>query len=105
MEGQEFSSEPENNEGVDEIKIPTFGMTQEQVANYLEYLLRRSVEHVGSVGAEDALFGYQEFEGKTASQVLVGLLFKLEEGMAMFAQAYILIGRTIAALESVHDQD
>lgn len=92
-------------EVVDQIEVPEFGMTTEQVQNYLEYLFTRSLAHVGEVGAKDAFFGYQQWEGKTASQVLVGLMFKLEEGMAMFAQAHILIGRTIAALESVHDQE
>lgn len=92
-------------EAVDQIEVPEFGMTTEQVQNYLEYLFGRSLAHVGEVGAKEAFFGYQQWEGKTASQVLVGLMFKLEEGMAMFAQAHILIGRTIAALESVHDQE
>lgn len=98
------TEEPEENEVVDEIHIPTFGMTNEQIVSYLEYMMQRSLAHVKEIGAEDAFFGYQEWEGMSASQVLIALMFKLEEGMALFAQAHILIGRTVAAIESVQEK-
>jgi len=100
----ELLDESSDDDAVDEIDVPSFGMTSEQFTSHLEYLFTRSLEHVSSVGPEQAFFGFQEFEGKSAADQLVALMLKLEEGMAMFAQAHILIGRTVVALESVNDQ-
>jgi KOW motif-containing protein len=101
----DFLPPEEPEEEVDEIPVYDFGIPQSVLHSHLEWLISRSLEHVGDVGPDQAFFGYQEFEGKTASEVLVELMTKLEEGMAMFAQAHILIGRIVAALESVHDQN
>lgn len=94
----------DDDQGVLEVPVYSFGIPQEVFQRHLEYLIGRSLAHVGTVGAEQAFFGFQEFEGKAAGEVLLELMFKLEEGMAMFAQAHILIGRIVTALESVHDQ-
>jgi ribosomal protein L24 len=98
------SEDPSEEEEVDEIHVPEFGMSAEAFERHLEYLIGRSLEHVGKIGPEQAFFGFQEFEGKTASEVLLSLMTKLEEGMALFAQAHILIGRIVVALEQTHDQ-
>ena len=87
------------------IPVHGFGISAQVLERHLEYLIGRSLIHVGKVGAKEALFGYQEFEGKSASEVLLELMLKLEEGMAMFAQAHILIGRIVTALEDIHDSD
>lgn len=97
--------EKSEDDRVIEIPVHEFGISQETFQHHLEFLIGRTLAHVGKVGPEQAFFGFQEFEGKTASEVLLELMMKLEEGMAMFAQAHILIGRIVAALEIVHDQD
>jgi len=89
---------------VTEISIPAFGVSSEVMQTHLEWLMTRSLERLGEIGPEQALFGFQEFEGKTAQEVLLELMGKLEEGMALFGQAHILIGRVVVALESVEDQ-
>lgn len=94
----------ESEDDVIDIPVHEFGISEETFQRHLEYLIGRSLAQVGQVGAKEAFFGFQEFEGKTASEILFELMFKLEEGMAMFAQAHILIGRIVAALEMVHDQ-
>lgn len=104
---EEFQSEEteEEDEGFIDIPVYDFGISSETLQRHLEYMIGRCLVHVGKVGPEQAFFGFQEFEGKTASEVLLELMGKLEEGMAMFTQAHILIGRVVAALEIVHDQD
>lgn len=97
--------EDDEDDGVLDVSVYGFGIPHEVFQRHLEYLIGRSLVHVGKVGPEEAFFGFQEFEGKTATEVLLELMFKLEEGMAMFAQAHILIGRVVSALESVHEQD
>lgn len=99
---EDLRSEDDN---IIDIPVYGFGIPPEVFQRHLEYLIGRSLVHVGEVGPKEAFFGFQEFEGKSASEVLLELMMKLEEGMAMFAQAHILIGRIVAALEIVHDQD
>jgi len=101
---EEPDEQPGDDEGVIDIPVYEFGIPSEVFQRHLEYLIGRSLAHVGKVGPNEAFFGFQEFEGKSAPEVLLELMMKLEEGMAMFAQAHILIGRIVAALESVHDQ-
>lgn len=103
-EGELALLSEDDEEVVDEIPVYDFPISQETFQEHLEYLMARSLEHVGNVGAEQAFFGFEQWEGKSASEVLVGLMTKLEEGMALFTQAHILIGRVVIALESVHDQ-
>lgn len=100
----EEKADDDSDEGVIDIPVHEFGISEEAFQRHLEYLIGRSLAQVGQVGPNEAFFGFQEFEGKTASEVLFELMFKLEEGMAMFAQAHILIGRIVASLENVHDQ-
>lgn len=100
----DFAGELADEEEVDEIDVPEFGMSPEAFEEHLEYLLGRSLEHVGKIGPEQAFFGFQEFEGKSPTEVLLSLMTKLEEGMALFAQAHILIGRIVVALEKTRDQ-
>jgi hypothetical protein len=85
-------------EGVD---VPAFGMSSEDFVTHLDILLDRTLTKVGNVGPHDAFFGFQEFEGMTPDQILIALLDKLEEGMALFAQAHILISRIGVALHEV----
>jgi hypothetical protein len=90
----------------DVVSVPVydFGIPTDVLRKHLEWMCGRALEKIGDVGPNEAFFGFQEFEGKTASEILIDLMMKLEEGMAMFAQAHVLIGRIVAALESVHDQ-
>src|SRR6187200_1718919 len=105
---EEMQPEPveqaETEEVVDEVRIPAFGMTQEEFVHHLEYLLGRALGHVATVGPADAFFGFQEFESGTASDKLALVLQKIEEAMAMFAQAHILVGRSIIALEAIYGE-
>lgn len=100
-----LSDEDSDEENVTEVPVYDFGISQELLNTHLEWLISRSLEKLGSVGAKEAFFGFQEFEGKTASQVLLDLMGKLEEGVVMFAQAHVLIGRIVMALESINNQN
>lgn len=90
---------------IDEIEVPSFGMTTEEFGIHAEYLMVRSLERITSTGPDEAFFGYQEFEGMNPKEILGALMVKVEESLALFAQAHILIGRTALALEKLHDQD
>lgn len=74
-------------------QTPGFGMSTEDFAAHLEFLIGRSLHRVPTVGPETAFFGYQEFEGLTAEDALLSLLDKIEEGIAHLAQAHILVAR------------
>jgi hypothetical protein len=89
---------------VDQIPIPTFPASAEDLQNHLEWMLPRVLGKIGEVGPEQALFGFQQFEGKTPTQILVAMMEKLEESMAMHAQVHILLGRIVIALETPDDQ-
>lgn len=104
-ESQVDSAQYEQPEEEDEIIVPTFPASAEDIQAHLEWMLERVLGKVGQVGPEQALFGFQEFEGKTPSQVLLALMEKLEEGMALFGQAHILLGRIVVALETMNDQE
>ncbi len=92
-------------EQVDEIPVYDFGIPADVLQSHLEWFVGRSLQRLGAVGPEQALFGFQEFEGKTPNEVILELMGKLEEGAALLAQTHILLGRIVMALESVHDQN
>jgi ribosomal protein L24 len=96
--------EPEEDSVLD-MPVHRFPISEEALTDHLEFLLSRALDQVGVVGPEQALFGFQEFEGKTPTEVLVELMLKIEEGMALFAQVHILIGRIVLALEQVNDSN
>lgn len=94
----EISALDDNTENQEEsqdqtLETPGFGMSSEDFVAHLEFLIGRSLSRVPTVGPSDAFFGYQEFEGLTAEEVLLKLLDKIEEGIAHLAQAHILISR------------
>jgi hypothetical protein len=103
FEEHELAKLDDESEPVREVSVHSFPIPQKEFERHLEYLLMRSMEHVGEVGPHQALFGYQEFEGKDPGEILVELMDKLEQGMGLFAQAHIMIGRIVLALE--HTQD
>lgn len=94
----------EEPEEVKEVPVYDFGISTELLAKHLEWLVGNSLQKVGSVGPEQAFFGFQEFEGKSPQEVLLEIMEKLEEGVAMFAQAHVLVGRIVMALETMDDQ-
>lgn len=98
---QEKNSEEE----VTDLPVHGFGISQAMLSTHLQWLIGRSLEKVGEVGPDQAFFGFQEFEGKTPQEVLLEIMGKLEEGVAMFAQAHVLVGRIVMAMEAMNDQD
>lgn len=96
---------PPKQEEVKDVPAYDFPIPQKILEAHLEWLITRSLERLGDVGPKEAFFGFQEFEGKTASEVIMELMGKLEEGVAMFAQAHVLLGRIVMALETIHDHD
>lgn len=86
---EEFEEEDED----EDVETPGFGMSANEFAQHLEFLITRSLERVPTVGPSDAFFGYQEFESLTAEEVLLELLDKIESGIAHLTQAHILISR------------
>lgn len=93
LTGGEISELSEEEDEKEDTTTPGFGMTSDEFAQHLEFLIERSLDKVPTVGAAQAFFGYQEFEGLSAEDVLLSLLDKLEEGIAHLAQAHILISR------------
>jgi hypothetical protein len=89
---------------VDEIPVPTFPASAEDLQSHLEWMIPRVLDKLGEVGPEQALFGFQQFEGKSPSEILLAMMDKLEESMAMHAQVHILLGRIVVALETLNDQ-
>lgn len=83
----------EHPEEPEEATPPEFGMSEEEFVSHLEFLIGRSLSRIPTTGPAEAFFGYQEFEGMTAEEVLLRLLDKIEEGIAHLAQAHILITR------------
>lgn len=92
-------------EPVDDIPVHAFGIPVSVLEAHLGWFVGRSLERVGDVGPEEALFGFQEFEGKSPQEVILELMGKLEEGTALLAQTHILLGRIVMALENMHDQN
>lgn len=101
---EEPEPDPEGENVLDIPVHPDFGLSQEVYRKHVEYMIGRCLSLVGTVGVREAMFGFQEFEGKSATEILLELMMKLEEGMALFAQAHIMIGRTVTALEKTYDQ-
>jgi hypothetical protein len=87
----------------EEVEVPAFGMSAEELAGHTQYLLTKAMTRITEVGAQEAFFGFQEFEGKDAREILVTLLNKIEEGLALYAQAHILVSRTIIGLQLLED--
>jgi hypothetical protein len=109
---EEISPLDDNEEGDEEeepFQPPGFGMSEDDFVAHLEFLIGRSLSKVPSVGAKEAFFGYQEFEGLTPEEVLLKLLDKIEEGIAHLAQAHILISRIGVSyrtiLKEITDED
>jgi hypothetical protein len=92
-------------QGEDQVEVPRFPLSTEALRHHLEWMLGRALGQVGDVGPEQALFGFQQFEGKTPQEVLIELMSKLEEGMALIAQVHVMFGRIYVALEGMNDQD
>jgi hypothetical protein len=92
--------EPEPEVKTNEVFVPAFGMTEDQFVAHMEYLMTRALGRVTTTGPGQAFYGFQEFETLTPPEVLAKLMIKLEEGMALLAQAHVLIGRTALALEN-----
>lgn len=99
--------DPEEEEPADgiTIEVPQFGMSAEEFAQHLEFMLGRALGRVGQVGPREAFFGFQEFEGLTPQEVLFGVLDKIEESMAMHAQLHILVARIGTALNQVRPEE
>lgn len=83
----------------EDVPSPRFGMGAHEFEGHVRYLLTKSLGRITQVGPEEAFFGFQPFEELTAPEVLSELMVKVEEGMALFAQAHILIGRVIMAYQ------
>lgn len=88
----------------DEVQVPAFGMSEDDFVKHLEWMIERSLTKVATVGPRDAFFGFQDFEGSTPQEILFSLLNKLEEGIALFAQAHILVARIGVAMSCVHPE-
>lgn len=87
----------------DEQPTPEFGMSADEFAAHLEYLVVRTLDRVPTAGAQDAFFGFQEFEGQTVDETLTLLLEKIEDGFAHLAQLHILVSRIGLAYRQITD--
>jgi hypothetical protein len=106
VEEEVIDSEPEEDQDTGlVIDVPPFGIPAEDFADAVAILLGRTMSRVGQIGPEQIFMGYQQFEGQTPQEVLIGLLEKLEESMIMTAQLHILVARIGAALHQVHPEE
>lgn len=95
---------PEFEDELEEAETPAFGMSADEFAAHLEYLVVRTLDRVPTVGAEKAFFGFQEFEAGTVEDSITLLLEKIEDGMAHLAQAHILMSRIGLAYRSITEE-
>lgn len=94
----------DGDEDEEEVETPSFGMSQEEFLRHTEYLMTKALDRIAITGPESAFFGFQEFEGKDAKEILVELLVKIEENMALLSQAHILTSRIAIALQTLEGQ-
>jgi len=84
-------------------ETPSFGMSHDELAGHTKYLLTKAMDRITEVKQEDWAFGFLQFEGMDAREILVLLLNKIEDSMALSAQAHILVSRTIIGLQLLED--